>query len=141
MIISSLQFLTTWITLLVVLHHYTYEYIDLLYLTFLALLVGSYVSFIHPKLYTLESESGPIIFSGFHRFVIIDIAIHIFLFCFTYYHYSKHYKKKITSIPLITSILLVFIYMVCIDTEKVYRASFFELFWASVIATCLYFLL
>ena len=76
MLLYAIVFLTFWMIILVVFHQYTYKYIDLLYLTFICLILGSYISFINPGKYIYKSgEKEEIIeFNGFHRIIIIDIS-------------------------------------------------------------------
>lgn len=115
----ALYFFTLWIFILVIFHQYTFKYVDLLYLTFIVLIGGSYISFINPGKYIYKFPDNKYIeFSGYHRFIIIDIAMHIFMFIFIYYWYYNYYKHILTvkrHIPIIlNTILLIIIYMIII---------------------------
>ena len=143
----SLIFFTTWVVILVVFHQYTHKYVDLLYLSFLAFFVGSYLSFVKPGFYTLPlTKKENIIFYGWHRFIIIDISIHLFFLCFVYYFYFSFYQKKYqknTNInPLVASICLLILYMNTLSfsgIKQVYKIDLIELFFISLIATLVYF--
>lgn len=144
LLFASFQFLTCWIVLAVVFHNYTHEYVDLLYLTFLAFIVGSYISFFNPGYYSIEDkdEKNSIIFAGMHRIIVVDLAIHAFLFGFVLIKYYDYYKVNSNSIvPLTTAFGVVCAYVMCIDIEKVYHAPYSELLLLSIFATILYFFL
>jgi hypothetical protein len=145
----SLIFLTTWIVILVLFHKYTHKYINLLYLTFLAFAVGSYLSFINPGFYTLPlSRKENIIFHGWHRFIIIDVAIHFLFFCFVYYFYYDFYKTGKTvsgrriSNNTICAICIVILYLSILSyncVTKIYKIGLVELVIVSIISSILYF--
>ena len=151
LLLSSLQFLTCWVVLMVVFHQYTFENIDLLYLTFLAFIVGSYISFVNPKFYILKNKKDDIVlFEGWNRFIVVDLTIHALLFVFICYKYYWYYKPRSNSMffhfprhvsTFIAALSVVILYMASIDIVSVYNVSFHELFIASFLATFLYFLL
>jgi hypothetical protein len=117
----ALYFLTSWIFILVVFHQYTFKYFDLLYLTFIALICGSYISFINPGKYILKlPDDKNIEFSGFHRFIIIDLAIHLFMFLFICYWYYNYYKSHININRYIHTALLIIIYMIIVTVCFLY---------------------
>ena len=141
LLFGSLQFLTLWILILVIFHKYTYQYLDLMYLTFISLIVGSYISFINPKMYVVNNKPDEeIVLKNFHRFVIVDLSVHLFCFVFIWYYYYDYYKHLNSMIPLVTSILVLIVYTLNIDVAKVYRLQFKELLYTTLLSTMLYFL-
>lgn len=150
----ALYFFTLWIFILVIFHQYTFKYFDLLYLTFIVLICGSYISFINPGKYILKlSDNTDIKFSGFHRFIITDLAIHLFMFLFIYYWYYNYYKSHIDVNRYIHTALLIIVYMiiitVCFMYTKVsatsimpvcdvYGIKFIEFLIVLIIGTILY---
>lgn len=67
------QFFTLWVFVLVCLAPLTCKYINVLFLSSIVLLVGSYFSFIEPGFYTLDN--GKII-QGRKRFIYVDLIMH-----------------------------------------------------------------
>lgn len=117
----ALYFFTFWVFILVVFHQYTFKYFDLLYLTFIVLLGGSYISFINPGKYILKlPDDTDIEFSGIHRFIIVDLAIHLFMFLFIYYWYYNYYKSHIDMNRYIHTALLIMVYMIIITVCFMY---------------------
>lgn len=125
-------FFTTWVLILVVFQNITHHYFDLLYLSFLTLCMGSYISFIDPKKYEFEWFGKKYVLDGYHK-TIVDI-IHVCLFIFCILHYSPDCHMK-----LFNSILLILIYFLVMDAEKVYGVSVFKLFIIFVVSNLLYF--
>jgi hypothetical protein len=110
MLLNTTLFLTFWVVILVVFHKYTHKYIDLLYLTFLCFVMGSYISFVKPGYFVLHGGSNDIVFSGFHKFVIVDVAVHFFFLLFVYQLYYSFYKPVKLNL-VISAIVLIFVYV------------------------------
>ena len=158
MLLYAIVFLTFWMIILVVFHQYTYKYIDLLYLTFICLILGSYISFINPGKYIYKSgEKEEIIeFNGYHRIIIIDISMHFIFFFFVYFLYYNYYKRKDIKL-ILNSILLILIYLIITSiifyikyketrersltliTKDVYGIKTIEILIIFTVATTLYF--
>ena len=120
----ALYFLTFWVFILVIFHQYTFKYIDLLYLTFIVLLGGSYISFINPGKYIFKlSDDTNIEFSGFNRFIIIDVAIHLFMFLFIYYWYYDYYKNNNDITRYINTALIIILYMIVVTICFIYAKA------------------
>lgn len=136
----ALYFFTFWSILLVILHKYTYKHVNLLFITFISLIIGSYISFLHPKYFIYEIDNEKIYLTGLHKFIIIDIFAHILPFLFVYFTYYNYYKNKsILEDPI--TILIVLIYGIIINHQKIYQIGFREISLILLISICLYFLL
>jgi hypothetical protein len=139
-------FFTLWVIILVVLHKYTFRYIDLLYLTFITLVVGSYISFINPGYILFKvNDKETIKFEGFNKIIITDLASHLFIFLFIYFWYYDYYKVKDKNL-ILNSVLLLFIYFIIttihlqrLSVETVYNVKIINLLIVFVIASCLYY--
>jgi hypothetical protein len=83
--VYGLLFLTFWIDIFIILHKYTYNYINLLYLAFIMLFMGSYISFIRPGFIIYKFDNEIIKFNNVQKFIIVDLFLHLFFFTFIYY--------------------------------------------------------
>jgi hypothetical protein len=133
--------------ILAVFHKFTYKYVDLLYLSFITLIVGSYVSFIDPGYIIFKVSNNEIIkFEGFHKLIIIDLASHLFIFLFVYYLYYNYYKTtKNKNILILNALLLIIIYNILttiylkkLPAESIYNIKFSTTFVVFIVATLFY---
>lgn len=138
--IYALYFFTFWNILLVIFHQYTHRHVNLLFLSFMCLVIGSYLSFINPRLFLFQIGEEKIYLTGLHKLIIVDIFAHLLPFLFIYVTYSKYYENQNPLFSPLT-LLIVFIYGILINHQRVYRASILELSIVSLISYCLYFLL
>jgi hypothetical protein len=129
------RFLTFWMVVLVILHKWTHKHIDLLYMSWVCLIVGSYVSFIGPGVYVYND----VVFKGLERFIVVDVAIHIFFFMFVSFLYYDYYKVFNPSRFFITLLIILSFSTLIINPQKVYKESAIKLYVVLVIATVLYF--
>lgn len=146
--------MTSWVVILVIFHKYTYKHMDLLYLTFLCFIIGSYISFVKPGYFiVLDNDNTEIKFQGFHKFIIVDLALHFIFLMFVYSWYYNYYINPKKFKLILSSILLVFVYLIYVQlynlfynkksyilaVEHVYNISFIEFLCTFAIATSLYF--
>lgn len=136
-----LLFFTTWTCLLAVLHQYTHGCINLLYLTFVTLVIGSYISFCNPGKFTVLVKKKEVDYTGIRKLLIVDLLAHALVFLFIYWRYRDYYFSGTGHVDctLAVAVLFTVLYILLINAENVYRTSFTELFLCFVVATCLYF--
>lgn len=128
-------FFTAWVLGLVVFHHWTHKYIDLLYLTFIVTITGFYLSIIHPRQYSFRLFDEQYKLTSWDRFLIVDI-IHIFAFIFI----ASRYKSKL-DMKLLLAIALICLYSLVINCKDIYMINTFELVSVITCATLLYVIL
>lgn len=131
-------FFTFWLIILTLFHKYVYKYINLLYLSFLTLIIGSYMSYINPRefKFILFNESYKL--ESGDKLIIIDLFAHLLIFVYIYSLYYKYYTPFRVDIPLLLSILVLLIYTFLINIKNLYNANYYELFSIGVIGNLLY---
>lgn len=72
------EFFTWWVLALLAAHRVVAPYVDLVFLSFVMLVVGSYVSFVSRHTYVWKAyPGGPShTLSGWRRFWVVDVSIH-----------------------------------------------------------------
>jgi hypothetical protein len=131
------RFLTFWMVISVIFHKWTHEYIDLLYFSFVCLAVGSYISFVGPGVY----KYGDVEFKGLERFIVVDMAIHLFFFIFVYWNYYNYYKGDGNRTFFVTLLIVLSFSTFVINPESIYLTEQLKLFTILTLATVLYFFL
>lgn len=135
MFTNIFNFFTFWVAILCIFHNYTHEYLDLVFLSFIVLIIGSYISFVHPKKYTFIIQDKEYIFYGLHRLLTIDL-LHIMMFVLIMCKYQRP-----TKMTFINSLILIFIYYILFDVENVYKISRNTMMMIFILATFLYIIL
>ena len=112
-------FLTFWVFLIVIVHAFVdiSQYIDVFYLGLIVFIIGSYVSFVDPGYYIFTLGDDEYKLTGLRRFCIVDL-IHILVFMMCIHFYSRP-----TLMATARSILLMFIYVVAVNTKEVYHVK------------------
>jgi hypothetical protein len=136
----ALRFFTFWMVFLIVFHHYTYKYVNLLYLSYVTLICGLYLSFINPRRFVFYFEGVRYEYTGVQKFIIVDLIFHILVFYFVYRRYASYYTSNY-DMRLLVSFIIVIIYALFNNIKKIYGISFIELFSVFCISTILYFIL
>lgn len=136
----AFRFFTCWMIIMIIFHHYTHKYINLLYLSLVTMIGGLYLSFINPRKFIFYFEGVRYEYTGIQKFIIVDLIFHILAFYFIYCRYSKYYTNMFDMKFLISCIIL-FIYMLSYNIRKVYGISLMELFSVCIISTIIYFIL
>jgi hypothetical protein len=134
-------FFTTWYILLVIFHKTTIKYINLLYLSFVVLIGGLYISYIHPRQYKLIMFNDEYKLEDSRKFILVDMFFHIMAFIFVYSKYKSYYTPIKIDMQLMASIGLICLYSLIINVKDVYSIRLFELMTILVLATLSYFLL
>jgi hypothetical protein len=117
--------------------------------------MGSYMSFIRPGYYIVKNDfkDDSIIFKGFHKFIVIDLAMHFFMLIFVFSIYYNFYRPG-KIILILNSLLFISIYLIysqiilniinknynyTIFPVSVYGISIYEFIITFAVATALYF--
>lgn len=131
----ALCFFTTWVLILVLTHGYSHQYFDLPYLTFTTMFVGLYLSFVNPRKFVFYFEDQKYTYTGLEKFIIVDMFFHILVF---FYICSKYRSHSMLSSQMLNSMLLLLIYTVIMNLEKIYGISFYELLLVAGLGNIVY---
>jgi len=102
------------------------------------MMIGLYFSFINPRKFVVYSNSGKrIVFTGFQKFLLIDLLFHIAVFCMMVYVYGR---KKYGAATYVNVILIMLLYLSCVDLKRVYGVYFWEMFVVFIVANILFFM-
>lgn len=102
------------------------------------MMIGLYFSFINPRKFVVYSDSGKrIVFTGFQKFILIDLLFHIAVFCIVVYVYGRHRYGIATYVNVA---LVMLIYMGCVDLKRVYGVQFWEMFIVFIVTNILFFM-
>lgn len=135
-----LLFFTTWNVLFVILHKYTHTKINLLYLSFITLIGGLYISFINPRKFVYRVGDEKYIFDGISKFLVIDVPFHIAIFLWIYCMYYSYYKNGGEEKEnLFISFLIFVLYVSIVNIKRVYGISFIEFLLVFAVAHLVYF--
>jgi hypothetical protein len=115
MFTNIFHFFTIWIFILTIFNKYTSKYFNLPYLSLIVLVLGSYLSFIHPKYYKIVIFHKTIKIKGIARFILADIIFHMGVFLYNY----KMFGFNNNNIRL--SIMLFIVYLFFVDFDKIYK--------------------
>ena len=133
-----LVFFTVWNALIVIFHKYLYQSIHLIYLTYITCILGTYLAYYNPKHFDFLWQGKKYRVEGWTRVLVADTA-HYIPFVFVYCLYHQYYETKFDSLQLVNAIILLLIYAVLLNINRVYSVSFKELFIVFLIASCLFF--
>jgi hypothetical protein len=136
-----LFFFTMWNVILVLFHKYTHKYFELLYLSFVTFIMGLYFSTVNPRKYTIYFGDKTIVINKWYLLLLIDLTFHFGVFLFIYFKYYKYYKSVDTNMLLLSSVLLLIIYICMISPSKVYGVNFIEILTTITIVTLFYFII
>lgn len=135
-----LYLFTFWVIILCIFDEYTHKYVNLLYLTFVTLVIGMYISYVHPRYFHYPIDNDVIKFEGFTKFYIIDLFSHIIPFIYIVYKYKSYYSSiSLADMPF--TFLILIMYYILLNTETIYGINKQELVLLFVGSTMLYFLL
>jgi hypothetical protein len=132
-----LTFFTTWCVLLVALHNNLYKSINLLYVSFVTCVIGTYFSLYNPRYFEFEWKNKIYKVDGWKKFFLADIT-HILPFLIIYCLYYKYYKTLKNILPNINAILILIIYLNLYNVKNVYDVSFMEVSLVFIVASILY---
>ena len=136
----AFKFFTTWSLILALLHIYTREYVNLLFITFVTAIIGLYLSFIKPRKFVFYFETQRYVYTGLQKFIIVDMIFHILVFYLIYSRYGKYYKS-VTDSKTVNAVLIMLLYASVTNLKKLYGVGLSELLFVFVIACLLYYLI
>jgi hypothetical protein len=137
-------FFTTWNIMLIIFNKFVYNYINLLYTSFITLFIGLYLSFINPRKFIFRFGENKYIFTGWEKFISVDITFHIIAFLYIFYKYFDYYNsldEYTENKLLMISVILIFIYIGSVNVKKVYGISLLELIIIFSITNIIYFII
>ena len=117
MLTNISSFFTFWVAILCIFYDHTNKYIDLTFLSIIVLVIGSYISFVNPRKYTLIIQDQEYLFNGLYRFISIDI-LHIMLFLLIVNRYQRP-----TIMTFVNAMVLTLSYFILFDVETIYKTS------------------
>lgn len=123
--VDIMKFFTVWVIILVVLHRFTSSRINLVFLTLTVFVIGSYFSFVYPRLYKLHIGDSTYIYSSIQRFIIVDCLAHFCTFAFVALLYADTYQ--LMSSQTLVAFALVMVYLYLFKTTSVYGVTLREL--------------
>ena len=116
----AFKFFTTWVLILAIFHRHVYKNINLLYLSFITLVVGLYLSFINPRRFVFYFENVRYEYTGLQKFIIVDIIFHILVFALIAERYGLYYKSKGFDNGFLWALAILGIYLCFYDPRRVY---------------------
>ncbi len=136
--VNIIIFFTTWNVIFVIFHKYTFNKINLLYLSFITLMGGLYISFINPRRFKFTFGNLKLTFDGLSKFIYVDIPYHIAIFLWVYCMYNMYYKSN-KDVNLLISFLIFVLYASIINIRRVYGISFLEFLLVFAVSNLVYF--
>lgn len=111
------EYFTVWNVLLVIFHKYTHRYVDLLFTTTIVLVVGwgsihLNTRYVYKEQQLVAKDVG---------IIVLDMLMHVIPFIFVCVYYRKFYASQI--IPACTAIVILLVYVVWADVERLYSLS------------------
>ena len=135
------MFATALVALLILFHEHVHAYIDLLFLTFVTMISGLYISLINPRKYVFTLFNNSYELSGADRFFVVDIFFHVGIFMFVYSVYKNDYTPLSVNCRFLFVLLLFVSYIILIDTKKLYGVQKYELTAVCVVSILVYMML
>lgn len=136
----AFKFFTTWVFILAICHRYLHQYVNLLYLSFITMIVGFYLSFINPRRFVFYFENERYEYTGIQKFIIVDMIFHILVFTLLAEKYGSFYNGGGIDSRLCVALLVICIYIYMYDPQRVYGITMIEIYTIFFVANILYFL-
>lgn len=135
------KFFTSWSLVLALLHNYVHEHVNLLYISFVTLIMGSYMSFVKPGFFIFYFDNEKIVYRGLRKLLVIDLCFHLLVFLFVYWNYKDFYIQRGGLTGIGASFVIMFVYIIIINFEKMYGISYLECFAIFFVSSSLYYIL
>lgn len=132
-----LSYFTTWSVLAVVFHAHTHKYINLVFLTFVTLMIGLYMSFINPRKFVFYFDKDRYEFTGAQKFIIVDMFFHLGAFLFVLDKYGA--GGRVGLLGTWAAAALFAGYALIMPIRKIYGVELRELGVVAAVAMMLYF--
>ena len=134
-------FFTLWMVIMIIFHKYLYKYINLLYLSFITLIIGIYISYINPREFKFRLFDEEYVLQNGEKFIVVDLFFHILAFIYIYHLYSSYYNPLKINIAFLISLIIILVYSIMINVYSVYHIHYFELFSVFMIGNLIYLLI
>lgn len=123
-LINVWRYMTTWSFVLVLLHKWTFMYVNLLLLSGCVLVFAMYISYIQPG-YIKYSDGKEYKITGKAKYAM-DVMFHVSPFVFILYKYGRYYTNKAVawSLPTSNAFLIILLYMIMFDPTQTYDVTF-----------------
>lgn len=116
-------YLTTWSLTLVCLSGYVYKYINVLFLSLFVFIGGSGIFYLNPgfaKIHIAPERS--VYLDGFSK-MLFHIFAHVLPLVYVLKRYFKYYSSRKYDGSTMISLLIITIYLITMNVEKIYGAS------------------
>ena len=130
-------FFTVWNIIFLVFHKYTHHYFDLVYMSFITMMIGLYLSYVNPKFFGMKFMGKKYMIQKWYHKLFIDI-IHILIFICAVYLYGDAVG---VDMKLLNTILLFILYISLINGAKIYSIKIEEFMILFSVVTLIYFTL
>lgn len=121
------NFFTTWSLIMVFFHKYLYKYVNLMFITFITLIIGLYLSFVNPRRFVWYFDKVRYEYTGLQKFIIVDMIFHLLVFYYIYSHYANYYINiSIFDFKTIIALCILILYIFTHDTKKLYGIDKYE---------------
>lgn len=128
-----LQFFTIWNILLVILYPFVNKYIDVLFTSLVTLLISTYFIYVNINKYYVVFNGRRYDFNGVYVH-LIHFFIHILPFCIILILESNY---TLNYFRLFATILIMFLYFLIQDVEKLYMVTRQEMILIFILALVL----
>jgi hypothetical protein len=132
-----LYFFTVWNIIFLIFHKFTSSNFDLLYMSFITMLIGLYLSYVNPRFFAMKINGKKYVVDKWYSKLPIDI-LHILIFLVTLYLYGD---KAGSDMKLLNTILLFILYISMFNGAKIYSVKTEEFMILFSVVTLLYFTL
>jgi hypothetical protein len=132
-----LYFFTVWNIIFLVFHKFTSPHFDLLYLSYITMMIGLYLSYVNPRFFAMKFRGKKYVVEKWYSKLPIDI-IHILIFLVALYLYGD---KAGSDMKLLNTILLFILYISMFNGAKIYSIKNEEFMILFSVVTLIYFTL
>lgn len=129
------DFFTTWVFALLAAHRFVAPYVDLVYLSFIAMIIGSYVTMVkrHTYVYSVYPGGPSHAMTGWRKFWLVDV-LHVAAFAFA----LAYCRQKTTACSMTNAAAIMILYGASHDSMEVYGTSMKELALVFIASTVTY---
>jgi len=126
---SLFLYFTNWILVLTIFHKITVKYLNLLFLSTVVLIGGTYIFYVNPSSLPIIRDNEVVVFQGIQKH-IIHFIFHVIPFVFILYKYGKYFSLDYPSDSrFIASFLLIAIYMFLVNFINLYFLYTLDLYY------------
>lgn len=130
-------YFTNWTLALIILHKYSHQYFNLLFMSFFVLVAATYIFYYKPGCLPYSYDNEVVAFIGTKRDVI-HFFWHVVPFLFILVKYGIFYARKEDDRTLIPTIILIFVYGLFVNFPDLYMIDWKDVSIISFIFMALY---